>query len=43
MRPAGGNSGSPRKLNVVSTSEIGKIDSFSDGLVVRKNARAVPL
>ena len=43
MRPAGGNSRSPRKLNVISTSEIGEIDSFSDGLVVRKNARAMPL
>ena len=43
MRPAGGNSRSPRKSNVVSTSEVGKMDSFPDGLVVKKNARVVSL
>ena len=25
------------------TSEVGKMDSFPDGLVVKKNARVVPL
>ena len=34
MRPAGWNSRSQRKLSVVSTSEVGKMDSFPDGLVV---------
>ena len=46
MRPAGGNGRSPRKLKVVSTSEVGKmdsLDSFPDGLVVGQNARAVSL
>ena len=43
MRPARGNCRSPRKLNVVSASEIGKMDNFSDGLVVRRNSRVVPL
>ena len=43
MRPAGWNSRSPRKLSVVSTSEVGKMDSFPDGLVVKKNARVVSL
>ena len=43
MRPAGGNSRSLRKLNAVSTSEVGKMDSFPNGLVVKKNARVVSL
>ena len=43
MRPARGNSRSSRKLNVVSTSEVGKMDSLLDGLVVKKNARVVSL
>ena len=46
MRPASGNSLSPKKLNVMSTSEVEKmdsLDSFPDGLVVKRNARAVPL
>ena len=28
---------------MVSTSEVGKMDSFPDGLVVKKNARVVSL
>ena len=28
---------------MVSTSEVGKMDSFPDGLVVKKNARGVSL
>ena len=55
MRPAGWNNRSPKKLSgdyvatdngVVTdgkTSEVGKMDSFPDGLVVKKNARVVPL
>ena len=46
MQPAGGNSRPPKKLSVVSageTSEVGKMDSSPDGLVVKGNARAVPL
>ena len=46
VRPAGGNSQSPRKLNVISTGEVEMMDSldnFSDGLVVKRNDRAVPL
>ena len=43
MQPAGWNSRSPKKLSVVSTSEVGKMDSFPDGLVVQRNARVVPL
>ena len=43
MRPAGRNSRSPRKLSVVSTSEVGKMDSFPDGLVVKQNVRVVSL
>ena len=51
MRPAGWNSRSPKKLSgdYVATdnggkkSEVGKMDSFSDGLVVKRNARVVPL
>ena len=46
MRPVGGNGRSPRKLKVVSTSEVEKmdsLDSLQDGLVVKKNARAVTL
>ena len=46
MRPAGGNGRSPRQLKVVSTSEVDKIqdlDSFPDGLVVKKNVRVVSL
>ena len=55
MRPAGWNSRSPKKLSgdyvatdngVVSdgkTSKDGKMDSFPDGLVVKRNARVVPL
>ena len=54
MRPAGWNSRSPKKLSgdyvatdnsVVpdgKTSEVGKMDSFPDGLVVKRNARVVP-
>ena len=50
MRPAGWNSRSPTKLSgdyvatdngVVpdgKTSEVGKMDSFPDGLVVKRNA-----
>ena len=44
--PAGGNSRSPKKLNVMSTSEVEMMDSldnFPDGLVVKRNARAVSL
>ena len=41
MRPARGNGRSPTNLKVVSTSEVGKMDSFPDGLVVKKNGRAV--
>ena len=46
MRPAGGNSQSSRKLNVVSTSEVEKmdrLDSFPDGLVVERNAGTMSL
>ena len=55
MRPAGWNNRSPKKLSgdhvasdngVVSDgkmSEVGKMDSFPDGLVVKRNARDVPL
>ena len=55
MQPAGWNSRSPKKLSgdyvatdngVVpdgKTSEVGKMDSFPDGLVVKRNARVVPL
>ena len=53
MRHAGWNSWSPKKLSgdyvatdVVrdgKTSEVGKMDNFLDGLVVKKNARVVPL
>ena len=55
MWPAGWNSRSPKKLSgdyvatengVVpdgKTSEVGKMDSFPDGLVVKRNARVVPL
>ena len=51
IRPAGWNSRSPNKLScdyVViensmvfegKTSEVGKLDSFSDGLVVKRNVR----
>ena len=42
-RSGRGNSRSPRKLNVVSTSEVGKMDSFPDVLVVKKNASVVSL
>ena len=44
MRPAGGNSRSPKKLNVIYTGEVEMMDSldkFSDGLVVKRNDRAV--
>ena len=53
MRPAGWNSRSPKKLSgdyvatdngVVpdgKTSEVGKMDSFPDGLGVKKNSRVV--
>ena len=44
--PAGGNSRSPRKSNVISTGEVEMMDSlgtFSDGLVVKKNDKAIPL
>ena len=55
MRPAGWNSRFPKKFSgdyvatdngVVSdgkTSKVGKMDSFPDGLVVKRNARVVPL
>ena len=55
MRPAGWNSRSPKKLSgdyvvtdngMVSdgkTSEVGKMDSVSDGLVVKRNVRDLPL
>ena len=46
MRPAGWNSQSPKKLSVVSagkTSEVGKMDSFLGKLVVKRNARVIPL
>ena len=43
MRPARGNSRSSRKLNVVSTSEVEKMDSFPDGLVVERNAGTMSL
>ena len=46
MRPASGNSRSPRKLNVISTGEvemINSLDNFSDGLVVERNVGVVPL
>ena len=55
MRPAGWNSRSPKKLRgdyvatdngVVpdgKTSDIGKMDSFPDGLAVKRNASVVPL
>ena len=55
MRSAGWNSRSPKKLSGDSvatdngvvpdgkTSEVGKMDSFPNGLVVKKNARVVPL
>ena len=46
MRPAGGNGRSPRKLKVVYTSEVEKmdsLDSLADGLVVKKNAMAEPV
>ena len=46
MRPAGGNSRSPKKLNVMYTSEVenmDSLDSFPEGLVVKRNARAVSL
>ena len=55
MRPVGWNSRSPKKLSgdyvatdngVVpdgKTSEVGKMDSLPDGLVVKRNARVVPL
>ena len=54
MRPTGWNSRSPKKLSgdyavtdngMVSdgkTSVVGKMDSFSDGLVVKRNVRDVP-
>ena len=54
MRPAGWNSRSPKKLSgdyvatdngVVpdgKTSEVGKMDSFLDGLVVKRDSRVVP-
>ena len=49
MRPAGWNSRSPKKLSGdyvatdngvmpdAKTSEVGKMDSFPDGLVVKRN------
>ena len=55
MRPAGWNSRSPKKLSgdyvatdngVVpdgKTSEVGKMNSFLDGLAVKRNTRVVPL
>ena len=46
MRPAGGNSRSPKKLIVMSMSEVEKmdsLDSFPDGLVVKRNTRVVSL
>ena len=46
MRPAGGNSRSPKKLNVISTGKVemmDSLDSFPDGLVVKRNARVVSL
>ena len=46
MRPAGCNSRSPRNVNVISTGEVEMMDSldnFSDGLVVKRNDRAVSL
>ena len=42
----GGNNQSPRKSNVISTGEVEMMDSldkFSDGLVVKRNDRVVPL
>ena len=54
MRPAGWNSRSPKKFSgdyvatdngVVpdgKTSEVGKMDSFPDGLVVKRDSRVVP-
>ena len=46
MRPAGGNSRSPKKLNVISSGEVEMMDSLDncpDGLVVKRNARVVSL
>ena len=55
MRPAGWNSRSPKKVSgdyvatdngVVpdgKTSEVGKMDSFPDGLAVKRNASVVPI
>ena len=43
MRPAGGNSQSPKKLNVIYAGEVEMMDSldnFSDGLVVKRKNRA---
>ena len=46
MQPAGGNSRSPKKLNVISTGEVEMMDSldnFLNELIVKRNDREVPL